>query len=69
MSSSSQNRDAIAQVQRVVHRAHQVDQFLMDNTDHLLAGVQGFQYPFAQRLLADALHEVLDDRQADLRLQ
>ena len=42
-------RHARLQVQRVIDRAHQVDQFLVDDADDLLAGVERLEHPFAER--------------------
>ena len=57
------------QMQRVIDRAHQVDQFLMDDADDLLAGIERREHLFADGLLGDAGHEVLDDRVADVGLE
>ena len=61
-----QHGDARLQVQRVIDRAHQVDQLLVDDADDLLAGVERSEHLLAQRLLADPADEVLDDRIADV---
>ena len=53
----------------MVHRAHQVDQFLIDDVDELLGGVERLEHRFADGLLAHPAHEVLDDREADVGLQ
>ena len=54
------------EMQRGVDRAHQVDQLLMDDADQLLAGIERGQHFFADGLLGDLGHEVLDDRVADV---
>ena len=64
-----QHRDVAAEVQRMVDRAHQVDQFLMDDVDELLGRVERLQHRLADGLLAHPAHEVLDHRQADVGLQ
>ena len=54
------------EVQRVVDRAHQVDELLVDDADDLLARVERLEHLLADRLLGDARHEVADDREADV---
>ena len=43
---------APVQMQRVVDRAHQVDEFLMDDADDLLARIERLEHLLADRLLA-----------------
>ena len=57
------------EVQRVIDRPHQVDQFLVDDADQLLGGIQRLQHLLADGLLADPGDEVLGDRDADVGLQ
>ena len=64
-----QHRDIAAEVERMVHRPHQVHQFLIDDVNQLFGGVQRFQDRLADGLLADPGHEILDHRQADVGLQ
>ena len=64
-----QHRHIAAEMERVVHRAHQVDQFLVDDADQLLGGIERLEHRFADGLLGDPGHEVLDDREADVGLQ
>ena len=54
------------EVQRVVDRAHQVDELLVDDADDLLARIERLEHLLADGLLGDALHEVADDREADV---
>ena len=68
-SAEHQHRDAAAEMQRMVDRPHQVDQLLMDDVDQLLGGIERFEDRFADGLLADPVHEVLDHRQADVGLE
>jgi len=58
-----------AQVERVVDRPHQIDEFLVDDVDQLLGGIERAEHGFADRLLVDPLHEVLDDGQAHVGLE
>ena len=57
---------SVPEVERVIDRAHQVDQFLIDDADDLLAGVERLEHLLADGLLGDARHEVADDREADV---
>ena len=66
---SISTRHARLQVQRVVDRPHQVDQFLVDDADELLVGIERLEHRLADGLLADPADEVLDDRQADVGLE
>ena len=54
------------EVERVVDRAHQVDELLIDDADDLLAGVERLEHLLADGLLGDARHEVADDLEADV---
>ena len=54
------------EVERMVDRAHQVDEFLVDDADDLLAGIERLEDRLADRLLGDAVHEVVDDLEADV---
>ena len=56
-------------MQRVIDRAHQVDQLVVDDADNLLIGAQTLQNLLADGLLADAVHELLHDREADVGLE
>ena len=47
-----QHRHFAAEVQRMVDRPHQVDQFLMDDADQLLGRVERFEHRLADGLLA-----------------
>ena len=49
--------------------AQHLDQLVMDDLDHLLAGGDGFQDLLADGLLPDPTDEVLDDRQRDVGFQ
>ncbi len=53
----------------MIDRAHQVDELLVDDADDLLARVERLEHLLADRLLGDALHELADDREADVRLE
>ena len=53
----------------MVDRPHQPDQFLVDDVDQLLGGIERLEDRFAHGLIAHPLHEVLDDREADVGLQ
>ena len=66
-----QHRDlaAAAEVKRVVDRPHQADQFVVDDGDQLLGGIERLEDRFADGLFAHPLHEIFDDRQADVGLQ
>ena len=57
------------QMERVIDRAHQVDQFLMDDADDLLARIERLEHLLADGLFGDLVHEVLDDRVADVGLE
>ena len=64
-----QHRHVAPQMERMVYRAHQVDQFLVDDVDQLIGRVEGFQHRLADGLFAHPGHEILDHRQADVGLQ
>ncbi len=64
-----QHRDVAAEMERMIDRPHQADQLLVDDVNELLGGIERFENRFAHGLLANALHEVLDHRQADVGLQ
>ena len=49
------------QVERVIDRAHQVDERLVDDADDLLAGIERLEDRLADRFVGDPLHEVADD--------
>ena len=53
----------------MIDRAHQVDELLVDDADDLLARIEGLEHLLADRLLGDLLHEVPDDREADVGLE
>ena len=57
------------EVQRVVHRAHQVDQLLMDDGDELVRRVQRLEDRFAHGLIGDPGDEILGDVDADVGFQ
>ena len=61
-----QHRHVGLQMQRMIDRAHQVDELAMDDAEHLLVGIDRFQHPFADGLLGDLGDELLDDRIADV---
>ena len=50
----------------MVDRAHQVDELLIDDADDLLARIERLEHLLADGLLGDALHELADDREADV---
>ena len=64
-----QHRDVAAEVERMVHRAHQVDQLLVDDVDELLGRVERLEHRLADGLLGHAGHEILDHREADVGLE
>jgi hypothetical protein len=53
----------------MIDRAHQADEFLMDNTDDLLFGAEGFQNLFADGLAGDRLYELLHNVVGHVRLK
>ena len=53
----------------MVHRAHQVDELLVNDAHDLLARVQRLENLLANRLLGDPRHEIADDRKADVGLE
>ena len=53
----------------MVHRAHQVDQFLMDDADKLVRGVEGLEDRLADGLFGDLGDEILGDLDADVGFQ
>ena len=53
----------------MIHRAHQVDQFLVDDADELLRGIERLEHRLANGLLGDAGDEVLGHGEADVGLQ
>ena len=53
----------------MVHRAHQVDQFLVDDADKLVRGVERLEDRLADGLLRDLGDERLGDLDADVGLQ
>ena len=57
------------EVERVVHRPHQVDQFLIDDADDLLARIERLENLLADRLLGDLPHELPHDGEAHIRLE
>ena len=57
------------QVQRMIHRPHQVDELLIDDADDLLARIERLENLLADRLLGDVLHELPHDREAHIRLE
>ncbi len=63
------DRQLAAQVQRRIDRAQQLDQLVVDDSHDLLTRVQRREDALPECLLGHALHEVLDDRVADVRLQ
>ena len=52
---------ACFEVERMIHRPHQVDQFAVDDADELLGRVERFEHPLADRIFADPLQELLGD--------
>ena len=56
-------------MQRVVDRSHQADQLLVDDGNQLLAGIERFEHPLAHRFVGNAIHEIANDRQADVGLE
>ena len=64
-----QHRQFRLEVQRMVHRAHQVDQFLVDDADELVRGVEGLEDRLADGLLGDLGDERLGDLDADVGFQ
>ena len=57
------------EVQRMIDRAHQVDELLVDDADDLLARVERLQHLLADGLLRDVRHELAHDREADVGLE
>ena len=53
----------------VIDRPHQGDQFVVDDADDLLAGVEGAENLLAERLLGDALDKVVGDREIDVGVE
>jgi len=53
-------------MQRMVHRTHQVDELLVDDADDLLARPQRLQDLLSDRLLGDAFDELLGDLVVDV---
>ena len=60
------HRRAGLQMQRMVHRAHQLDEFAMNDADHLHVGIDRLQDPFADGFLGHVGDEILHDRIADV---
>jgi hypothetical protein len=57
------------QVERVVHRPHEVDQFLMHDADELLGRIERLEHFRPHRILDHPREERLDDVVGDVRLQ
>ena len=53
----------------MVYRAHQMNQFLMDDSYNLLAWIKRFEHLFTDSLLGDVLHEVPHDFKTYIRFQ
>ena len=53
----------------MIHRAHQVDEFVVDDAHDLLAGVQRAEHGLADGPLGDALNEVVGDGEVDVGVQ
>src|SRR4051812_15322854 len=53
----------------MVHRAHQVDELLINDADDLLARIECFEHLLAYGLLGYALHEIPHDRESYVGLE
>ena len=62
-------RRRLDEVDPGVHRAHQADQFLVDDLDHRLAGAEGLDHLAADRLLEDVLGELAHDLEVDVGIE
>ena len=65
-----QDRDPVPlDVQRMVDRAHQVDELVVDDADDLLARLERLQHLFADRLFGNPRDELLGDFIVDVGLE
>ncbi len=53
----------------MINRAHQIDELLVYDADHLLAGIERREDALAEGLFADPGHEVLHHRVAGVGLE
>ena len=56
-------------MERMIDRAHQLDELAMDDAEHLHVGIDRFQHPFADGFFGDLGDELFDDRVADVGLE
>lgn len=62
-------RGLVADFEFLVFAAHKSDQFLVDDFDNLLGGSKRFEHILTERLFADRIDKILDDRKVDVRFK
>src|SRR5688572_18478762 len=70
METHHENRTGIAgQLERGILASEQIHQFVMDDLDDLLAGMDALNDFLAEGLFLDAINELLDHLEIDIRVQ